>query len=59
MAPISSLLSDAEAYAEAKITAALTPAVLSRLAFKGITPQQAREFLRARVALEVAREFSL
>lgn len=47
---------EAADYAEAKIDAALTPDVLSRLAFKGVTPSQAREYLRKRVALAVAEE---
>lgn len=43
-----------EAQIEARITAALTPEVLSKLGFRGITPQQAREYLRRKVALGLA-----
>ena len=44
---------------EAKIDAALTPDVLSLLAFKGITPCQAREVMREHVSLGLAREFGV
>lgn len=33
---------------EEQIAKALTPAVLSKLAFKGVTPEQAKAHLRAR-----------
>jgi hypothetical protein len=58
-AAVASLAAEAEARVESRIDAALTPEVLSRLAFKGVTPEQARDYLRRRVALQIAREFGL
>ncbi len=40
-------------YAELKIDEALTPLVLSALAIKGISPEQARNYLRTKIAREV------
>ena len=42
-------------YAESKIDEALTPLVLSALAFKGISPEQARNYLRAKIARDVLK----
>jgi hypothetical protein len=41
---------------EASIDRALTPAVLSKLAFKGLTPTMARTYLRARAYQAVEQE---
>lgn len=59
MAPITFTAQDAEVAVESRIDAALTPQALSALAFKGVTPTQAREYLRKRVALDIARAFAL
>jgi hypothetical protein len=42
-------------YAESKINEALTPLVLSVLAAKGISAEQARNHLRTRIGQDVAR----
>lgn len=52
-------LSEVESRVDERIAEALTPEVLSALALKGITPDQAREHIRARVALAMIREFRL
>ena len=41
-----------------RIDRQLTPEVLSKLAFKGITPTQAREYLRAKAVDALRKEYA-